>query len=437
MKQSFYNHIEDDGTNYALYNCRTDELVLMNPDLKRLWTAHAATDVDALRTIHPTFYAYLCEKGFLVDDALDEVQDYVDELARSDQSGATFSIHINPTLNCNMRCWYCYEKHRPGTAMSDEVRQRVERLMERKVAGAELRLLTLFFFGGEPLMEFDTVVWPLLNAAVRLCEAHGKALAVHFTSNAYLLTPERIVRLASLRLTYPVSWQITLDGGRAVHNRVRHTAAREATYDTIVRNIHALLQAGMSVLVRLNYQYANLLSFLDVIDDFKNVEEKLKPLLSFQFQQIWQDRKKVIEKNALENRLREVEDAYKSAGLNIQPIQDYSLRCYADKENNIVVNYNGDLFKCTARDFLPENREGFLDVDGELILNQRFQKRMQSKFANSVCRACSIFPLCFGGCTQVLMGNTTTCTKGYTETDRTKLIKKRIRRLSESKNSIV
>lgn len=48
MKQSFYNHIEDDGTNYALYNCRTDELVLMNPDLKRLWTAHAATDVDAL-----------------------------------------------------------------------------------------------------------------------------------------------------------------------------------------------------------------------------------------------------------------------------------------------------------------------------------------------------------------------------------------------------
>lgn len=289
MKQSFYNHIEDDGTNYALYNCRTDELVLMNPDLKRLWTAHAATDVDALRTIHPTFYAYLCEKGFLVDDALDEVQDYVDQLARSDRSGATFSIYVNPTLDCNMRCWYCYEKHRPGTAMSDEVRQRVERLMERKVAGAELRQLALFFFGGEPLMEFDTVVWPLLCAAVRLCEAHGKALAVHFTSNAYFLTPERIARLASLRLTYPVSWQITLDGGRAVHNHVRHTAAREATYDTIVRNIHALLQAGMSVLVRLNYQYANLLSFLDVIDDFKDVDEKLKPLLSFQFQQVWQD----------------------------------------------------------------------------------------------------------------------------------------------------
>ena len=314
----------------------------------------------------------------------------------------------------------------------DEVRQRVERLIERKVAGAELRQLTLAFFGGEPLLEFDTVVWPLLNAAVRLCEAHGKALAVHFTSNAYLLTPERIARLASLRLTYPVSWQITLDGGRAVHNRVRHTAAREATYDTIVRNIHALLQAGMSVLVRLNYQYANLLSFLDVIDDFKDVDEKLKPLLSFQFQQIWQDRNNVSREN-VNQELEKIERAYKEAGLPLQTQRTRPTRCYADNEHSIVVNYDGNLFRCTAQDFVPDSREGILSPDGELQVNDTYRKRTARKFTNKVCRACKVYPLCFGGCSQKQMSRfADSCVMHYTEEDKLRLIKQRIRALSES-----
>ena len=304
--------------------------------------------------------------------------------------------------------------------------------MERKVASAELRQLNLSFFGGEPLMEFDTVVWPLLCAAVRLCEAHGKALAVHFTSNAYLLTPERIARLASLRLTYPVSWQITLDGGRTVHNRVRHTAAREATYDTIVRNIHALLQAGMPVLVRLNYQYANLLSFLDVIDDFKDVDEKLKPLLSFQFQQIWQDRNNVSREN-VNQELEKIERAYKEAGLPLQTQRVRPTRCYADNEHSVVVNYDGNLFRCTAQDFVPDSREGILSPDGELQVNDTYRKRTARKFTNKVCRACKVYPLCFGGCSQKQMSRfADTCVMHYTEEDKLQLIKQRIRALSES-----
>lgn len=239
-------------------------------------------------------------------------------------------------------------------------------------------------------------------------------------------------RLASLRLTYPVSWQITLDGGRAVHNRVRHTAAREATYDTIVRNIHALLQAGMSVLVRLNYQYTNLLSFLDVIDDFKDVDEKLKPLLSFQFQQIWQDRNNVSREN-VNQELEKIERAYKEAGLPLQTQRVRPTRCYADNEHSVVVNYDGNLFRCTAQDFVPDSREGILSPDGELQVNDTYRKRTARKFTNKVCRACKVYPLCFGGCSQKQMSRfADTCVMHYTEEDKLQLIKQRIRALSES-----
>ena len=61
--------------------------------------------------------------------------------------------------------------------------------------------------------------------------------------------------------------------------------------------------------------------------------------------------------------------------------------CYADCENSIVVNYNGDLYKCTAREFSPETREGLLTPDGKVEWNERFAKRMERKFADqALCR---------------------------------------------------
>lgn len=41
--------------------------------------------------------------------------------------------------------------------------------------------------------------------------------------------------------------------------------------------------------------------------------------------------------------------------------------CYGDKRNSCVVNYNGDLYKCTAIDFHKTLRDGYLSENGDLI----------------------------------------------------------------------
>ncbi|HOH74428.1 MAG TPA: hypothetical protein PKW38_01450, partial [Paludibacteraceae bacterium] len=43
--------------------------------------------------------------------------------------------------------------------------------------------------------------------------------------------------------------------------------------------------------------------------------------------------------------------------------------CYGDKKNQATINFNGDVYKCTARDFKPENREGVLMDDGTIEWN--------------------------------------------------------------------
>lgn len=80
--------------------------------------------------------------------------------------------------------------------------------------------------------------------------------------------------------------------------------------------------------------------------------------------------------------------------------------CYADKRNSVVINYNGDIFKCTARDFTKAAREGYIDEQGELVWeNDSLERRMNIKFKNKPCLSCKILPICNGGCSQHAMEN--------------------------------
>ncbi len=80
--------------------------------------------------------------------------------------------------------------------------------------------------------------------------------------------------------------------------------------------------------------------------------------------------------------------------------------CYADKVNSAVINYNGDVYKCTARDFLKDQREGFINEEGKLVWeNGNLERRMSSKFQNPPCLRCKILPICNGGCSQHALEN--------------------------------
>ena len=66
-----------------------------------------------------------------------------------------------------------------------------------------------------------------------------------------------------------------------------------------------------------------------------------------------------------------------------------------------MINYNGDLYKCTAIDFANTERDGYIAEDGSLIWeNDSLEKRLASKLKNKPCLACRILPLCHGGCTK-------------------------------------
>ena len=80
------------------------------------------------------------------------------------------------------------------------------------------------------------------------CKAFDAKLSIHFTTNAYLLTDNVLKQLEGL----DASFQITIDGGKQVHDSVRKTKGGEPTYARIVEHIHQTLSRGFSVGVRFN-----------------------------------------------------------------------------------------------------------------------------------------------------------------------------------------
>ena len=74
--------------------------------------------------------------------------------------------------------------------------------------------------------------------------------------------------------------------------------------------------------------------------------------------------------------------------------------CYADNYNQAVINYDGKVFKCTARDFIDKHSEGVLTKEG--IINWKTDKlmdRLNIRIANN-CKRCKLLPSCPGICTQ-------------------------------------
>ena len=100
---------------------------------------------------------------------------------------------------------------------------------------------------------------------------------------------------------------------------------------------------------------------------------------------------------------------------------------------HFIVNYNGDLYKCSARDFTKENREGILTSDGDLEWNEKRALRERIKYGNSACMACRIYPLCHGGCSQGKLDQqgVNGCIKHYTELNKVKIIRDRLEFLLE------
>ena len=324
----------------------------------------------------------LAKKRFLEEDGYDEVGLYelILQMLKSlkKQRDGIWKYTILPTTACNARCFYCYEeKWIPATMTVTTADALVDFIIRTKQDGR----IQLDWFGGEPLCAPDIIS--------RICSALQER-GVNYTSaiitNGTLLTPE--LAREAVELWHLRTANVSMDGAEEDYEkRKRYVRSDLYNYETAMRAVNLLADAGVQVAVRCNFDAENLPRINTFFDDCKarfgtraNVEVYMEQL----FQSVNGPNGAAL--------YRAAEESVRYAvGQGLNYCQYYSPRlsthyCMVDGGRSVTVDPAGRIYLCEH--LLPEDMHGTIFDKGDFLCPQ-----VQAPLAEE-CRTCCFLPEC-------------------------------------------
>ena len=395
-KVSQYNVFIDKSESVIIYNTLWDSFLVTNKHYADLLQKGCCNRVEYNN--EKILNAFI-EKKMVIEDTVNEIEFIRKTLTKTNNPSSYFELIINPTLACNFRCWYCYETHQNTSFIDSFGIEGIVSFVQEILSTKDIKKFVLKFFGGEPLLGYKNVIIPILSRIDNLSEEFGVILSVGITTNGYLLSRERLIFLYDHQVH---DLQITIDGNRERHNKVRFTTQNNGSYDRIIQNIHDALSIGIRVSLRLNISEDTELNVRELLKDFDDLSLEKRNLLVFSVHKVWQEAFSVYD--IVEEIVYEIRSAgYKCVNYFSFPSSIWNT-CYADKPNHLTINPGGKVYKCTACNFSEEHIEGILSSDGKITWNSLHDKRLRASALNiKACKDCPILPICIGGCSQRLV----------------------------------
>jgi len=132
---------------------------------------------------------------------------------------------------CNLRCRYCNADFgRYGGDFRTMSARSAQKAVDFLFDTSRSKTLAVTYFGGEPLLNLETVLSSARYARARAA-AEDRDVALHLVTNGVLLTPQTLFRLDALDFSLTVS----LDGTPACHDACRPFPDGRGSYRIIAR----------------------------------------------------------------------------------------------------------------------------------------------------------------------------------------------------------
>ncbi|MCL2015466.1 MAG: SPASM domain-containing protein [Defluviitaleaceae bacterium] len=395
MKPSNYNFFfpyEPDDTKVIAYNSFSNALALMEKDKHGTFMRFCS---DNAEINDAEFVEQLKRGNFIIDDTCNELDLLKFRMLSARYNTDSLGLTIAPTADCNFRCPYCYEKDviKPEY-MSEETQDKIIELVELK--SGSISHFHVAWYGGEPLMAMD-IIQRLSEKFIEICDKHNVTYSANLVTNGYFLTRENVEILNRLKIS---SIQVTMDGGREIHNKMRPHKDGLPTFDTIIDNLVASKDILPQVSLRINVDKTNISSAKEIpaLLEEKKLTEKVTTYLG-----------KILDEN----------DSYDGSNcFNMCDFSQAEFRHYVENEldlmwryprgvanvcaaDNIsahIVSADGRIYKCWADIGNHSRCVGSLSAD--VIANEKvfLNYMLYDSTTDKVCSKCNLLPVCMGGC---------------------------------------
>ena len=339
----------------------------------------------------------LVSKGVLVEDNAVEREEMRALFQNLNSKRSVFSLLVTLTLECTLACPYCFEDpFRGHFVMSEDTAELlIQRVTEQMIAGRDV---LVDFYGGEALMALP-MLKQIASRLAGVAQANNVKFDFNIITNGTLLTRQVVEELLPLGLA---AVRVTIDGPRDIHDRQRPFVSGKGSFDTIlanVRDIYEIVPVDIGVnYAKENYQrFPELLDYLiaEGIDPKKLKAMVFSPIMPKSDGSVGGDHGHVCASTS--------EPWMMEAGLYLRgetlrrgfPTPKLaSAACMIEFENDLVIGYDGGIYKCPVLMGQEEFRVGTL-ADG---INDYSQSHNLDVWKNDECLDCAYLPLCFGGC---------------------------------------
>jgi uncharacterized protein len=394
MKESNYNIYAITAKGVVCFNTVFQTFALMPQKLY-----HAIQD-RTFSNIGEQHLHTLTENHILIDDDFNE-EDILTgnyNVTVSEQH-EMYELTLLPSLDCNLRCWYCFETHVKDSRLDALTQESIFQHMKQVCQNEHIKQIHIQMFGGEPLLYFKEELYPLLSRIKQYVEDSGKNVNFFFVTNGVCITEEMIPLFVDLKATF----QISIDGYRKKHNMVKKIpGSGEDVYKRIMKTIHSLTTAYETYInLRINYDNQTLNHIEEVVKDIIDIDPRR---LGIHLERVWQTISKSDNTGYDMNRILGfiMANGFTVSYLNLHRKH---VSCKASNHNSAIISYNGDVYKCTGRDFTEAQKEGNLLPDGTIAWDRnKLEKRLSIRtYDNEHCLSCKLLPMCYGPCCQKLL----------------------------------
>lgn len=383
-----------------LYNSASDEFLELDNSTQNTYQQMLENELINLSSF-PLFNIFL-EKGFVVPSWYNEWELIDNKFLKEVYSDDELVLTILTTNACNFRCVYCYEKH-GNEFMSLETTQSLLKFIDRATS-SHFSKLHVSWFGGEPLLTKDLII-ETSKQIKRIALKNKIAYVAQITTNGYDLSVDLFEQLLKCNI---LTYNITIDGIQSVHDRQRPHVSGDKTYSNILNNLiqikNQIKTNRFSIYIRTNigesglstiYEFANI-----YLREFGN---------DFRFHFMLEP---IREKNGEDtykfmSRYKEVYELYhqlSEKGIQVASylqLKDMSHICSAVYKNGLVIDWDGNVCKCStalfSKDFRDDNVIGQIDNNGELLIDLKKEARWMVRDLDKYqCHECKMYPKCLG-----------------------------------------
>jgi uncharacterized protein len=264
-------------------------------------------------------------------------------------NSASVNLIIFLTNQCNLDCFYCFQKNEDSTKFTRLSKGTSDLLIKwiKQFCGKyKIRKLSVLFYGGEPLLNKEIlarIAYKLHN----ITKSMNIKYSFLISTNGTLLDVDYVKRIKHWGLS---NVQITIDGTSDMHDMRRpFKGKKHSSYHCIVENIKAVSKVTKNIILRMNIDKENSETIPDLLEELEknNLAEKVSiyfmPL--YQPYRGWNKRQSLLPEKEISRLLLRYYSIAGRMGLTIIPYYTGGI-CQFYGKYSFSITDNGNIYKC-------------------------------------------------------------------------------------------